>query len=51
MRLPGLSPSSSRRSSVNHLFAGGAMTIAMQQMLEDIGIGEQAMRYEEFYGY
>ena len=35
-----------------YYFAGPpAMTAAMQQMLEAIGIGEQAMRYEEFYGY
>jgi ferredoxin-NADP reductase len=33
-------------------FAGPpAMTAAMQQMLEAMGIHEQAMRYEEFYGY
>jgi ferredoxin-NADP reductase len=35
-----------------YYFAGPPqMTMAMQQMLEAIGIGEQAMRYEEFYGY
>ncbi|MGQ0749808.1 MAG: FAD-dependent oxidoreductase, partial [Betaproteobacteria bacterium] len=35
-----------------YYFAGPPqMTIAMQQMLAEIGIGEQAMRYEEFYGY
>ena len=35
-----------------YYFAGPpAMTAAMQQMLERIGINEQAMRYEEFYGY
>lgn len=35
-----------------YYFAGPpAMTLAMQQMLEAIGISEQAMRYEEFYGY
>lgn len=35
-----------------YYFAGPpAMTMAMQQMLADIGISEQAMRYEEFYGY
>ena len=35
-----------------YYFAGPpAMTMAMQQMLEDIGVSEQAMRYEEFYGY
>jgi ferredoxin-NADP reductase len=33
-------------------FAGPpAMTAAMQQMLQAMGIHEQAMRYEEFYGY
>jgi ferredoxin-NADP reductase len=33
-------------------FAGPpAMTMAMQQMLEGMGIGEDSMRYEEFYGY
>ncbi len=35
-----------------YYFAGPpAMTNAMRQMLADIGIGELAMRYEEFYGY
>lgn len=35
-----------------YYFAGPPpMTMAMQQMLEGIGIGDQAMRYEEFYGY
>lgn len=35
-----------------YYFAGPpAMTMAMRRMLEEIDIGEQAMRYEEFYGY
>lgn len=35
-----------------YYFAGPpAMTTAMRQMLEGMGIGEHAMRYEEFYGY
>ena len=35
-----------------YYFAGPPqMTMAMQRMLEEIGIGEHAMRYEEFYGY
>lgn len=35
-----------------YYFAGPpAMTMAMMEMLREIGIGEQAMRYEEFYGY
>ena len=35
-----------------YYFAGPPpMTNAMRQMLEGIGISEQAMRYEEFYGY
>ncbi len=35
-----------------YYFAGPPpMTMAMNKMLEEIGIGEQAMRYEEFYGY
>ena len=35
-----------------YYFAGPPhMTMAMRRMLEDIGIREQAMRYEEFYGY
>ena len=35
-----------------YYFAGPpAMTMAMQKMLEAIGVSEQAMRYEEFYGY
>lgn len=39
-------------TSPMYYFAGPPpMTMAMQKMLEDIGISEQAMRYEEFYGY
>ncbi len=35
-----------------YYFAGPPpMTMAMQQLLEGIGISDQAMRYEEFYGY
>jgi ferredoxin-NADP reductase len=35
-----------------YYFAGPpAMTTAMQQMLQDLGVGEEAMRSEEFYGY
>ena len=35
-----------------YYFAGPPqMTLAMQQLLQEIGIDEQAMRYEEFYGY
>jgi ferredoxin-NADP reductase len=35
-----------------YYFAGPPpMTMAMRQMLADSGISEQAMRYEEFYGY
>lgn len=35
-----------------YYFAGPpAMTAAMRAMLQEIGVGEQAMRYEEFYGY
>lgn len=35
-----------------YYFAGPPpMTMAMQKMLQDIGIGEHAMRHEEFYGY
>jgi ferredoxin-NADP reductase len=35
-----------------YYFAGPPpMTMAMRTMLEEIGIGEQAMRSEEFYGY
>ncbi|HVS25867.1 MAG TPA: FAD-dependent oxidoreductase [Burkholderiales bacterium] len=35
-----------------YYFAGPpAMTMAMQKMLEDIGVAEAAMRSEEFYGY
>ena len=35
-----------------YYFAGPpAMTMAMQQLLEAVGVGEQAMRSEEFYGY
>ncbi|MEX2240645.1 MAG: hypothetical protein WD775_08125 [Burkholderiales bacterium] len=29
----------------------GAMTAAMQAMLKDIGLPEDAVRSEEFYGY
>jgi len=39
-------------SSPMYYFAGPPpMTMAMQKMLEDIGIAEGAMHYEEFYGY
>ena len=35
-----------------YYFAGPPpMTMAMQRLLESIGIGDQDMRYEEFYGY
>jgi ferredoxin-NADP reductase len=35
-----------------YYFAGPpAMAMAMQEMLQGIGIPEEAMRYEEFYGY
>jgi ferredoxin-NADP reductase len=35
-----------------YYFAGPPpMTMATRKMLEEIGIGEGAMRYEEFYGY
>jgi ferredoxin-NADP reductase len=35
-----------------YYFAGPpAMAMAMQEMLQGIDIGEDAMRYEEFYGY
>ena len=35
-----------------YYFAGPpAMTMAMQEMLQGMGLGEDAMRYEEFYGY
>jgi ferredoxin-NADP reductase len=35
-----------------YYFAGPpAMTMAMLQMLEGMGVGEDSMRYEEFYGY
>lgn len=38
--------------SPTYYFAGPpAMTAAMQEMLVEIGISEQSMRYEEFYGY
>jgi ferredoxin-NADP reductase len=39
-------------TSPMYYFAGPpSMTMAMRQMLEETGIREQAMRYEEFYGY
>ena len=39
-------------SSPVYYFAGPpAMTMAMQTMLEDIGVSADAMRSEEFYGY
>jgi ferredoxin-NADP reductase len=35
-----------------YYFAGPpAMTMAMQQMLQGMGVAEDSMRYEEFYGY
>jgi len=39
------------RSPIYYFAGPPAMTMAMQQMLEEIGIDGQAMRYEEFYGY
>lgn len=36
---------------VYYLAGPPAMTTAMQQMLQDLGVGEEAMRSEEFYGY
>jgi ferredoxin-NADP reductase len=39
-------------SSPVYYFAGPpAMAMAMQEMLQGMGIAEDAMRYEEFYGY
>ena len=39
-------------TSAVYYFAGPpAMVMAMHNMLDGIGITEQAMRYEEFYGY
>lgn len=38
--------------SAIYYFAGPpAMTGAMHALVEELGLGEQAMRYEEFYGY
>ena len=35
-----------------YYFAGPpAMTMAMREMLQGMGVGEDSMRYEEFYGY
>jgi len=39
------------RSPIYYFAGPPAMTTAMRKLLEDIGIDEQAMRYEEFYGY
>ncbi len=40
------------RMSPIYYFAGPpAMTLTMHRMLEGIGIGEEAMLFEEFYGY
>ena len=39
------------RSPICYFAGPPAMTMAMQQMLEEIGIDGQAMRSEEFYGY
>ena len=44
-RLPDL------KSPIYYYAGPPQMTMAMRQMLEEIGIGEQDMRYEEFYGY
>jgi len=43
--LPGLA------GPIYYLAGPPAMTMAMQQMLEGIGVGGDAMRSEEFYGY
>lgn len=41
-----------KAASPVYYFAGPpAMTMAMQHMLQDMGVGEDSMRYEEFYGY
>jgi ferredoxin-NADP reductase len=35
-----------------YYFAGPPpMTLAMREMLERMGVGDEAIRYEEFYGY
>jgi len=36
---------------IYYLAGPPAMTGAMRQMLEEIGIGEDAMQCEEFFGY
>ena len=39
-------------ASPMYYFAGPpAMTMAMRKLLEELGVAEDAMRYEEFYGY
>mgnify|MGYP001254161661 CR=1 FL=1 len=39
------------RSPVYYFAGPPPMTQAMRQLLEGMGIGEESMRYEEFYGY
>jgi Na+-transporting NADH:ubiquinone oxidoreductase subunit NqrF len=35
-----------------YYFAGPpAMTMAMHELLDSLGVAERSMRYEEFYGY
>lgn len=39
------------RSPIYYFAGPPSMTLAMQQLLQGMGIGEESMRYEEFYGY
>lgn len=39
------------RSPVYYFAGPPPMTMAMRRMLQEIGVEEQSMRYEEFYGY
>lgn len=39
------------RSALYYFAGPPAMTGAMHALLEDLGVAEEAMRYEEFYGY
>ena len=38
-------------SAIYYLAGPPAMSLAMQRMLGDMGIGEESVRHEEFYGY
>ena len=51
LRIPGADPLSSALAHSGARSIANKDGMAMQQMLKNIGVGDQAMRYEEFYGH